>query len=164
MRSAAAGFAAQLVLVHAEDAQVGRWRPEVRDPRAHEVEDVASDAQLLVELADRRDGVVVDVRDQTGRRVELGVVGLVEPCEELGREAAALGVTRHGPRVERYRHPCGTSGKRGSGCHGMTSELSANQPRRRSRSSPAVATSSGRLIRFAVSAGSAIRSYSSSPS
>jgi hypothetical protein len=59
----------------------------VRHPRAHEVEHVAREVQLLVEVTDRGDGVVVDVGDEPGRRVEDRVVAVVRAVEETRREA-----------------------------------------------------------------------------
>jgi hypothetical protein len=65
---------------------VARRHAEVRDPRAHQVEDIAGDRKLCVEGADGGDGVVVDVGEEARRRVEGGVVPLVNAVEEAGRE------------------------------------------------------------------------------
>ena len=69
-RGGRGGVGRELVLVHPEDREAGRCHPEVRHPRPHEVEDVAVDAQLVVEGTDRGDGAVVDVGDEPGHRVE----------------------------------------------------------------------------------------------
>jgi hypothetical protein len=63
----------------------------VRDPRAHQVEDVAGDPQLLVQGTDSGDGVVVDMGDEPRRRVERGVVSVVDSVEEAGREVGRRG-------------------------------------------------------------------------
>jgi hypothetical protein len=65
----------QLGLVHPERDQSRRWRIEVRDPRRAQVEHVAREPELTVELGDRGDRPVVDVRDEPVERVEASVVG-----------------------------------------------------------------------------------------
>ena len=55
---------------------------EVRHPRAHEIEHVALDPELLVQRADGGDRTVVDVGDEARERVELGVVVFVLAGEE----------------------------------------------------------------------------------
>jgi hypothetical protein len=76
----------QLCGVHPEPDQSARCGPEVRDPRRHQIEDLAVDGELGVRRADRRDRSVVDVGDQPGWTVELRVRGGVHPVEEPGRE------------------------------------------------------------------------------
>ena len=49
------GLAASSAAFMPEHRELRRRAPEVRDPRPHEVEHVAVDAELLVERTDRRD-------------------------------------------------------------------------------------------------------------
>ena len=65
---------------------------EVRHPRAHEVEHVTVEAELVVERPDRGDGAVVDVGDEPQRPVELGVGARIGPVEEPGWEGHAVGL------------------------------------------------------------------------
>ena len=60
-------------------------------PAAHQVQHLGVlGYELLKEPAHGQDSAVVDVHDEAGHGVELGVVGVVLPLEKLGREA--LGV------------------------------------------------------------------------
>jgi hypothetical protein len=45
----------------------------MRHPRRHEVEHFAVELQLVVQRADRRDRIGVDVRDKPRRRIEVGI-------------------------------------------------------------------------------------------
>ncbi len=74
--------------VHAQGHQLSGSGTKVTDPRAHEVQHrplPIVDTQLGVQLADRGDGPVVDVGDQSGWAVE-GIVVDVHPVEKTGRE------------------------------------------------------------------------------
>ena len=62
----------ELDLVEAEDRQVPRRGAEVADPAAHQVEDVAGQAELVVQRADRGDRAVVDVGEQPRLRRRSG--------------------------------------------------------------------------------------------
>ena len=59
---------------------------EVRHPRAHEVEHLAVDAELVVERTDRGDGAVVDVGDEPRHPVERVVATGIGAVEEPRRE------------------------------------------------------------------------------
>jgi hypothetical protein len=62
----------------------------VRDPRGHEIEHVAVDAELVVEGADGGDGGLVDVGDQPVGLVEDRVGQAVGAVEEPGGEALVV--------------------------------------------------------------------------
>ena len=97
--------------------------------------------------------------DRSDRREPDGGVARTCRRSDSRGEDPARGLRRN----DRYsRQPCGISGKRGSASHGMTSDVSANQPNNCERNPAAVSSSSARPIRFCVSDGSATRSYSSS--
>jgi hypothetical protein len=76
----------ELGRVHAEDREPGGCVAKVRYPGTHEVEDVAGQAELGVEVADCRDRGVIDVRDEARQTVEVGVRCRVGPVEEARRE------------------------------------------------------------------------------
>jgi len=95
------------VHAHAHHAAERLVRRQVRDPARADVEDVGALGQLLVVvLLERRDGPVVDVRDETRGRVELDVRLLVQPAEvfggirPLGRK---VGRAESGARGRRHR-------------------------------------------------------------
>ncbi len=86
----------QLGCVHAQHDEARRRCVEVRHPRRTQVEDVAGEAELVVEVTDRGDRAVVDVLHEPQRLVEPRVGTLVGPGEEAFGEllavADALGV------------------------------------------------------------------------
>jgi hypothetical protein len=87
--------------------KAARGLAEVRDPRRHEVEHVAVEAQLGVQRADGGDRPVVDVRDEPGGAVERGVVGLVGAVEEAGWEDVGGIRSGHPPTVGARGRPRG---------------------------------------------------------
>ena len=63
------------------------WKCETHE--LIEIEHVAVDAQLVVQIADGDDGGVVNVGHEPGHGIEGGIVDVVEAGEEPGREAEA---------------------------------------------------------------------------
>jgi hypothetical protein len=76
----------ELAGVEPEPDEPARRLREVGDPRRHEVEHLAVESELVIERPDGGDGPVVDVRDEPGPGVELGVGAGVRAVEEAGRE------------------------------------------------------------------------------
>jgi len=76
----------ELLGVHAQHREVLRRVMEVGHPGGHQVEHGPPDRELVVQVADRRDRVGVDVGDQPGPGVEDRVGRRVAALEEPGRE------------------------------------------------------------------------------
>ena len=96
-RGGGGGVGGQLGLVHPQHGEACRRHSEVGHPGPHEIQDVSADAERFVELADRGDGGVVDVRDEPGHRVE-----------------AASARRRRGRRSRRGRDPCPSPARLGA--------------------------------------------------
>ena len=88
----------ELRRVHPEHREVRGRAAEVRHPRAHEVEHVAVDAELVVERADRGDRAVVDVGDQAREPVERVVGAGVGAVEEPGGKPSSSTAGHYAPR------------------------------------------------------------------
>ena len=62
----------------------------MRDPRTHQIEHVAVDPELVIEVTDRSDGMIVEMSDQAGLRIEARIAGRVSPVKEAERKWITL--------------------------------------------------------------------------
>ena len=85
--------------VHAEYDETLRGPGQMRHPGAAQVEHLAVQAELVVEIAHGGDGTVVDVLHQPRLAVEATVVVLVGPAEEAVGEVAVALLARDGRSV-----------------------------------------------------------------